>query len=305
MKTVVTLKVFSHIIDRLRVSAADFNELEDALTIAGEIDAEDYSLSQRTFQRYIEQIESIFGIEIRYNYHIKKYEITEEDAMQTRLLENFDIFRISEIGAKMKNSLAFEEREAYGTEHIYKLKKAIEADHVCAFDYHKFTDEQAESRLVDPLFLKEFKHRWYLIANDKKDNKIKHFSLDRIVIGSLKEYPEKRMVKTFDPEAHFEHCFGITKPEEGAEVHKVEVFCSHESAKYIESLPWHSSQRKMSEGENGVLFQWKLYITQDLIHEILQHSKDMIVLKPKKLRKTVADALKNTLGQYKKISHKD
>ena len=71
-----------------------FEELQDYLQLQGEIDDEDLFCSQRTLQRDIKKIRTIFGIEIECNKSTKKYEIIYDakEEHNERLLEAYDIY---------------------------------------------------------------------------------------------------------------------------------------------------------------------------------------------------------------------
>ena len=73
-----------------------------------------------------------------------------------------------------------EQRKPQGTENLYGLLHSIKNKVLIKFRYHKFWDEKSSHRVVQPLALKEFKNRWYVIAKDTKEDHIKSFGLDRL-----------------------------------------------------------------------------------------------------------------------------
>ncbi|HEY1008579.1 MAG TPA: WYL domain-containing protein, partial [Daejeonella sp.] len=70
-------------------------------------------------------------------------------------------------------------------------------------------------RQVHPYALKEFRGRWYILAKDLKDNRIKTFGLDRI---QYLEITKKRF--TFPSDLNvgelFRNCFGIINPDDAS-----------------------------------------------------------------------------------------
>ena len=64
----------------------------------------------------------------------------------------------------------------YLKEGFHAIKNRVET----LFTYEKFWNEEVSRRTVNPLLLKEFKNRWYILAIDSKDNKTKTFALDRL-----------------------------------------------------------------------------------------------------------------------------
>ena len=79
----------SLVIKYLRSRARTFDEIEMFLETESEIQAADLNISRRTFQRDIKEIESIWGIEIKYNRSLKKCEIAFDpnDSRDNKLME--------------------------------------------------------------------------------------------------------------------------------------------------------------------------------------------------------------------------
>ena len=75
-----------------------------------------------------------------------------------------------------------------GTENLYGLLHAIKNHLIISFKYYKYWEDELSERRVEPYALKEFKNRWYLIANDLK-NKIVKIKLK--IIFCL-EYEDRR-----------------------------------------------------------------------------------------------------------------
>ena len=71
-----------------------FKELQDYLHQQMDYIDEDLYCSQRTFQRDIKKIETLFGIYIEYNPAIRKYEIVDDgqEEHNERLMEAYDVY---------------------------------------------------------------------------------------------------------------------------------------------------------------------------------------------------------------------
>src|SRR5690554_1485681 len=89
MATRETLNRYNIIINRLRQSPASFSEIQDRLHLESDIQGYDFNISKRTFQRDIENIESLYGISIAFDFSRNEWYIQEEDNTEanTRLLE--------------------------------------------------------------------------------------------------------------------------------------------------------------------------------------------------------------------------
>jgi len=120
--------------------------------------------------------------EISYDFSRQIYFINEEEYSEfsRRRMEAIDTFNALKIGENTSRSIHFEKRRPQGTENLFGLLHAIKQNNPIKFIYQKYWEDQPTQRNVDPLALKEFKNRWYVIAKDLKDSRIKSFALDRL-----------------------------------------------------------------------------------------------------------------------------
>jgi len=173
---------YSLIIKKLRKYPAKFEEVLDFLALESEIQAYDFNISIRTFQRDLNDIRSIYNIDVKYDKSLKVYSIgnDQQSELNGRMLEAFDTFNALSISDRLSSHIHFEKRKPQGTENLYGLLHAIKNNVQIEFVYHKYYGEELKQRKVEPYALKEFKNRWYLLANDLKDAHIKSFALDRL-----------------------------------------------------------------------------------------------------------------------------
>ena len=177
-----TILRYHLIINKVRNSRPDFDELLDYLEYQSELQEYDFSISKRTLQRDLNDIRSIFRIDIKYNFKLKHYYIEDEsrDEEQTRIFEAMDVFNALNVTDSLSSHIHFEQREPRGTEHLMGLLHAIKNHKVTEFDHRKYFDNPPTERRVDPLGIKEYRSRWYLVARNHKDDRIKTFALDRM-----------------------------------------------------------------------------------------------------------------------------
>ncbi len=285
------------IIGKLRNSRrATFNDIHSYLRQESDILGDRLTISKRTFQRYLWEIRSLFNIDIQcdkdYYYYIAG---DVEESFNHRVMEAFDVFNSLTQARKISQYIIPEKRRPQGTEHLQSLLKAISKRYPLEFSYQKHWEDAPSRRKVKPLGLKEFKGRWYLLAEDQQDSIIKSFGLDRIKeleVGT-KEF---RQTVQFDPDALFSHSFGITNPT-GQEPEEVILSCDHVQGNYIKSYPLHSSQEVVGENEEEIQIKVKLRITHDFKMELLSYGEKLKVLSPQSLRidirETYLQALKN------------
>src|SRR5690606_25459971 len=193
------------IISCLERRPMSFEELANEMQLEEAISSEKLVTSQRTFQRDIEEIHSIYGIRIISDRSQYKYTIDDnvESRHSQRLREHFDLLNAIRLAQTLPKNFIFEERKALGTEHIAGLLHAVQNRFRVSFNYQKFYDGSESSREVKPLALKEALHRWYLIAEDA-DGTVKNFGLDRI--SDLRLSDDKFLPpKNYDMEEEFRH----------------------------------------------------------------------------------------------------
>ena len=274
------------IIEKLKRSPLSFPDLKDYLTLQSEITGETLDISKRTFQRDITEIRTLFNIDIQYNRSTAQYYIANKDQNQfnDRLLEAFDMFNVLKMSNDISQYLHFEPRRPQGLEHLHGILHAIKNHLAIRFTHHKFWDEDSTHRTVHPYALREFRSRWYLVALDTRDNYTKTFGLDRInqlEISTQKFTPSQ----TQDFNEKFNHSFGIISPVD-QEPEKVVISFTVFQGKYIKSYPLHHSQQIVIDDENELRIELYIYITHDLIMELLSMSGELKIITPDHLSKS-------------------
>jgi predicted DNA-binding transcriptional regulator YafY len=299
MSTKESLLRYIHIINKLRKSPSTFKEIDDYLLQQAERQDYKFNVSKRQFQRDLKDIESIFEIEINYDFSRQVYSINEDEysEISRRRMEAFDTFNALKIGENTSNVIHFEKRRPQGTEHLFGLLHAIKNNLQIRFNYHKYWENEVSIRIAEPLALKEFKNRWYVISKDLKDSKIKSFALDRI---SEFEITKKhfRFPKEFNVNDYYRNCFGIISPDEGQKLQEVILSFDPDQGKYIKSLPLHDSQEILLDNDNELQIRLFIYITHDFLMEILSYGDKVKVIEPENMIAELKTSLKNALNQY-------
>jgi predicted DNA-binding transcriptional regulator YafY len=255
--------------------------------------------SKRTLQRDFREISNMFGIDIEYSRIHKGYYIIQsefENMNFQRMMEAFDLFNSLNVAHDLSPHIYLENRQPQGTENIYGLLHSIKNRLKIQFVYQKFIDEESSTRFVEPVALKEFRHRWYLMAIDDKDHTLKSFALDRL--SQLSITNQKFSFPAFyDVSENYKDCFGIISPNGGG---PEEIILSFEflQGKYIKTLPLHESQTILSDTAKELLISLKVYITYDFIMEILSYGDKVKVVKPASLVNQVKMIHEEALKHY-------
>ena len=128
------------IITKLRKNPSTFNEIADYLARESELQDFDFNISKRTFKRDLEDISSIYNIEIQYDFSQKQYFIQYDnnEGMQNRIFEAFDTFNALSIHERVSKFIDFEKRKPRGTENLHGLLHAIQNKVQIKFTYQKF-----------------------------------------------------------------------------------------------------------------------------------------------------------------------
>jgi predicted DNA-binding transcriptional regulator YafY len=288
------------IINKLRKKPSSFDEIQDYLKIQSELEEENYEMEIRTFQRDLKEIASLYSIEIEYNRSSKVYEIIQDvnEINNERLVESFELFNALSLTENLSKYIILEKRRPMGTENMFGLLHAIKNRFVIEFLHEKFWDEDQDkkTRIVHPLALKESRYRWYLVALDEKDSRIKSFALDRIsniVISQKKfQYPDN-----YNPEIAFQNSFGIIN--DGTPAQKIVLSFTFEQGKYIKSLPMHYSQKIIIDNEKELRIELFLQPTYDFAMELLSIGKEVKVIEPKELQNKIIRRFEEALERYK------
>jgi proteasome accessory factor B len=299
MSKLIYFKRYLYVIDRLRSRPCSFIELQEHVMHKLEQDDIDtaFEYAIRTFERDKKDIETLFGIVIKYERKDKTYAIDEdeiEDQSITRMIDAFAIHHALQEGNKLSPSVFLEKRKSLGTEHIYGIIHAIQNLYLLEFTHQKHWEDSSTQREVKPIAIKESQQRWYLVALDKKDDKVKTFGLDRIT--DLKITDTKFKPISYNVEKEFKHALGV---ETYAPAEKVVLEFSNKQGNYIKTFPLHESQRIVEETNDTVLLEIYIHTTNDIIMELLKYGRNVKVVAPKSLVATMKERIAEMENLYK------
>lgn len=294
-----TILRYAAIIRCVRSAPSSLKEISAYLERESELYGFDLSISKRTFQRDVEDILSLYQAEIVYDYSIRKYLIRQiDESFNGRILEAFETLSVLTMSRDMSAHLDFETRKAGGLENFHGLLHAIKNRFQLNFFYQSYDQEKATLRKSNPLLLKEFKGRWYLIAKDLADETIKTYALDRL---SNPEITKKRFTLSaeLNPKLIFQDSFGIIHSIDGSVPERVILSFDPWQGKYVKSQPLHASQKTLVDNETEFRVELFVYVAFDLIKELLSYGPGVKVLEPASLKTEVKDLHEKAFKQYK------
>lgn len=168
-----------------------------------------------------------------------------------------------------------------GSEFLSPILEAIKQKVWIEFEYASFVSGELKPRKVIPLLLKQYANRWYLISFDGSKKDYITYALDRIEDLSVTTERSAELID-FKPDNYFKHAIGITSGNTPPE--KVLLHTTLIAAKYLDSLPFHSSQKVTQMKNEFVEFSLFVNVSEELIRAILSYGGEIKVLEPKTLK---------------------
>lgn len=276
------------------------NYVEDNAYLLGQ-DNLQTGFSKRTLNRDIIDIRTIFDIDILYSRKEKGYYITIEEYSRPNfieMLETFEVLKLSQFENEIKNVVFFEQKLSKGTEYLKPIIFSITHRKKIKIRYEKFWEGTTNDKLLEPYALKEIQNRWYLIAKNDK-NFIAPFGLDRIKEVYVEKSSDFIFPDNFDIAKMYQYNYGISidndlKPE------KIILRTDTIQAKYLKSLPIHSSQEIIEENESDVIFQLNLKLGDELVYKLLSYGDRITIKEPVELINLIKEKLKILNKSYEK-----
>lgn len=300
------------------MAAALFNRyiwLVDTIYSAGNISREEinrrWSFSQynedhepvipeRTFHRHKDAIESMFGIEIKYNrsnetYYIANLDDVTSGEVRKWLVNTFAVNNLIQGSQQLKKRILFEEIPS-GQRFLTPIIEAMRDEWVVKMSYRGFDREEAHTFIVEPYCVKIFRQRWYLVARNVSYDEVRIYSLDRI--ESIQTIDVHfRLPRDFDAARYFESSYGIiVESESRPELVRVKV--SPRQSNYLRTLPLHHSQEEVEREPDYSIFEYLLVPTYDFQQELRRYGSDLEVLSPRWLREEMVAEIRRQAANY-------
>ncbi len=261
--------------------------------------SEGLPMSRRTFYKYRQDIAEMFSIEIENDSSTYEYYIADDNRKQSSKMVNL-LLDSASISGMLRDSHDIADRiilEDVPSSRINLpiVMQALKSCNLITFTYRSYNRvNPTHDVLIKPYCVRLFKQLWYVIGYNLKDRKIKTYSLDRMsdVIINSETF---KMPADFDGNSYFNHCFGVMTSK--GRSRKIVLKVNPNKAKYLRALPLHHSQREEIHDQYS-LFYYRLFLTNDLVAEILSHGADIQVISPIELRALVISQLHNALSQY-------
>lgn len=198
-------------------------------------------------------------------------------------------------------AMDMERVEGYrGAQFIGQIYEAVRKQQTIIIEYQSFKARQSEAIVVYPYLLKEYRNRWFLIAQ-KATNKVPQvniFALDRIHSVSPDRHHLFKQCEGFDPAHFFDDTVGVTKML-ADKARRVVIKIDRDQAPYVESKPFHSSQKVEQHFRDGsIQVSLKVVLNHELERLILGFGGHIEVIAPPELRARVAKDVALAASHY-------
>jgi hypothetical protein len=262
-------------------------------------------LSVRTFKRWLDSIEDMFGLIIEnercagYRYYIENMEDITDGGLQSWLFNTFAVSNALTGCMGIKDRIQLEYVPS-GELYLHPIIDAMKENRVINITYKSYWKDKEKNYDVQPLCLKLFRQRWYVIVhgNDgKEDQRIWICALDRIL--SLQKTDQTfTMPREWNAEAYFDGFIGVIRDEDyDKEMVKIKV--KADQANYLRDLKIHRSQQEAECNSQYSIFTYYLRPTFDFQQELLLNGEEVEVLEPQWLRDEMRERIKEMLDLYK------
>ncbi len=296
------LKLIEQFLRRRRHNGASYEEIRDYLARKyqeKDIVEEKLKFTKRTFLRDKETLMEIFGVEISYRRATNTYVIDadETDVANENVFDNLLLVEAYREVKGRKDVMIFEQRVPRGLQWLHGLLHAITNQKIITLDYTKFYDGITSRKVLEPYALKEFRNRWYLLANERRGQafQLKIFGLDRISELDISSSSFKTV--RVDISDFFRNSFGIISTD-CEEPEDIILSFDAEQGKYIKTLPLHHSQEIVRDDEHEFCVKLSLVPTYDFERELLSHGSRVRVIQPVSLQERLKTEMAQMLNFY-------
>ena len=280
------------------------DDIEQIQRIYPGADVESYREGRNIYYRYVDPEFSIFKTPMKADEIIQ---LTQT----LRLLRRFkglpQFNWVDEIADRLGASLKLEEAtdeivgfdenlDLEGMDNFTPLFNAIVDKQPLKLSYQSFKQDNEETIIVHPYYLKQYNQRWFLIAWNDKLNFMANYAFDRIKGIEIANVPYKPTdVNFFD---YFEDMIGVSK-DTRTEPQAVKLWVSAAQWPYIKTKPLHgATQRLVSFDEKGAVVTIEVYLNYELEQQILSFGEKVKVLEPVELKERIKERLTEATNNY-------
>lgn len=268
-------------------------------------DCGETEIDRRTFYNHRIAISEQFGIDVETikagpysRYKIDKDSLNHNQTIDW-LLSTLATENLITQSRNLSDKILLEPADK-GTIHLNVITEALKSNLLLDIAYQSFHIDSSfhKSLLIEPLALKMFKRRWYLLGIKIETGNFRIYALDRMAGCRL---TDKRFDYPIDfhPEEYFSDYFGVSTDGYTSAPCRIVLRAYNELPHYLESQPLHHTQKIIDVGDNYADFSYYLIPAFDFVQEIMLHSEQLKVVSPDFLRQRVAKIVQKSAEFYK------
>ncbi|WP_301093067.1 YafY family protein [Bacteroides acidifaciens] len=260
------------------------------------------SLSKRTLYNHCQAILKHFGIEIscrrgrRLNlYYIVNPDELKGNGLNSWLIENYSLSTLLGENSDIADKIILEDIPS-GRLYLAEVLKALMNFQKLKISYRNFSGRGYDDIDVEPLCVKLFKRRWYMLVKLSSNGQFRIFALDRV---SKMEITDRHYAypRGFSAQEFFAPYFGISALT-GDTPQQIIFRAYAELPGYLKSLPMHHSQKVISQNDSYTEFSINVAPTFEFIQEILLHRDQIEIISPIDLRNKIRGIINNIQKLY-------
>lgn len=268
-------------------------------------DCGETEIDRRTFYNHRIAVSEQFGIDIEtikagpYSRYKIDFDTLNSNQTIDWLLSTIATENLITQSRNLSDKILLEPADK-GAVHLNVITEALKSNLILNIDYQSFHINSPAYKmvLIEPLALKMFKRRWYLLSRKVESGALRLYALDRmancILTDKIFDYPTD-----FKPEEYFSNYFGVSTDGYTSAPCRVVLRAHHELPRYLESQPLHPTQEIVDVKENFTDFSYYLIPAFDFVQEILLHCEQLEVVSPLSLRQRVVEILQKSANFYK------
>lgn len=263
---------------------------------------EEGAISERTFFRHRNIIRELLGVVIACHhnngntYYIENEESLYKLSPYAWVFIGTSLNNISQ-DENLRNRIIFEEIPS-GHRHIPAIFAGIAKGHKLKVKYLPYKSYYPIEILVEPLFLKQFRRRWYLICKSSGNDSLLVIALERILSVS-RTYDNFFVNQTDQIFSSLNERIGVDLKEEYS-CEKVIVRIYGNLRESIKNLPIHKSQQYYASTKDYTDYAFILRPDGDFQSEILSLGTEAEVISPQWLREELLARIEDLILHYKK-----
>ncbi len=187
--------------------------------------------------------------------------------------------------AKKENKDSFisydKKQNPLGLEYFDMIHDAIIHKKALCIGYYSSRSNNIMPIIFYPMYLKEYKGRWYAMGYKDGLKGVYRLPIDRIrdFSYSILPFPEEL---TFNPDEYFKDIIGVKKL--SGEAREITYLVKNKLAPYIKLNPLHHSQKLVENRENGdMVFKINIIPNQEFFTIVFENQPNIQIISPKEI----------------------